>query len=164
MSQNYKVVGVRYFGAYKEKSVLPEWVVARAGSVAELIARGVVEPTNDPVNVELRVPEPKAGIAPEPPAALVDELNASRTEATRLAGELKSAGELLESLRSQLSARDKSLGKQTDDIEHLKAACDDHQAARDKAEKEVAELTAQLEAATAPKSDAKQNKKQTVAA
>ncbi len=141
VAQNYRVAGVRWFGAYKEGSVLPEWVVARAGPVAEQVARGIVVPTADPVNVDLRVPEPKTATDPAPDIA--DELNRLRTDNERLAADNKGLVDRVAALRANLAARDTALGEQTDTIAHLQAAAEAHQA-------KVAELEQELEAATAP--------------
>lgn len=146
--QNYRVSGVQWFGAYKAGSVLPGWVVERAGPVAELVGRGIVTPTNDPVNVSLRVPEPKKDADPSP--AVVEEGNRLRAECERLAADNALLAKQVAALRSSLEARDKSLGLQTETVEHLKAACEEHQAARDDLEKKVAQLTAELDQLTAP--------------
>lgn len=160
--QNYRVAGG--FGSYKPGSVLPEWAVARAGPVEEQVARGIVEPTSDPVNVDLRVPEPKTSTDPAP--SVVDELNRLRKENESLASDNRTLLAQRDSYQRNVADRDRALGNQTADIEHLKRACEEHQAARDELEKRVAELTtenaalrADLDAATAPKDQPKTGKK-----
>jgi septal ring factor EnvC (AmiA/AmiB activator) len=147
--QNFKVIR-GWFGQYKSGSVVPEWVVARAGSVEELVKNGTFEPTHEPVNVTLKVPEPKAANIVEPPAALIDEMNELRTENIRLAGANKELSDTVKGLRSQLDARDKSLGNQTEAIENLKVACEEHQDTIERHEKRIADLTEELEQLTAP--------------
>lgn len=147
--QNYKVMR-GWFGQYKAGSVVPEWVVSRAGSVDELVKNGTFEPTHEPVNVSLKVPEPKSATVVEPPAALIDEMNELRTENIRLAGANKDLTATVAGLRSQLDARDKSLGNQTEAIENLKSACEEHQDTIEKLEAERDQLRAELEQLTAP--------------
>jgi chromosome segregation ATPase len=53
-------------------------------------------------------------------------------------------------LRAQLDARDKSLGNQTEAIENLKTACDEHQDTIEKLEAERDELRKELDQLTAP--------------
>lgn len=137
--QNYELL--RQYGAYPKGSVVPEWVVERAGPVAEQVARGIVSPTDKAVNVELRLPEPKTAADPAPD--LVDELNRLRLENHRLATDNKTLVAQADSLRSQVAARDKALGQMTADLEHLREACESHQA-------RIAALEADLEQATAP--------------
>lgn len=138
--QNYRV-RVAAFGAYRRDAVLPEWAVARAGPVAELVARGVVEPVALPVNVDLRVPEPKTKADPDP--AVVDEANRLAAENARLAADNRTLVDQAAALKEQVKARDKHLGKLTADVEHLTEACETHQA-------RIAELEKELEQATAP--------------
>jgi predicted RNase H-like nuclease (RuvC/YqgF family) len=147
--QNFKVMR-GWFGQYKSGSVLPEWVIARAGSVEELVRKGTVEPTHEPVNVSLKVPEPKAATIVEPPAALVEEMNELRTENIRLAGANKDLTATVAGLRAQLDARDKSLGNQTEAIENLKAETEEHQDTIEKLEAERDELRKELDQLTAP--------------
>lgn len=154
--QNYKVIGVQWFGAYKRGAVLPEWVVARAGSVPEQVSRGIVEATHEAVNVDIKIPEPKP-TSDGPPVAAVEQFNAQRTELESANGQLKLLADQNAALKANLATRDKALGAQTDEIEHLKEACESHQGQCDALEKQVADLkdanaklTADLDAATAP--------------
>lgn len=147
---NYKVAR-GWFGQYKQGSVIPEWVVARAGSVEESVRLGIVEPTNDPVNVTLRIPEPKPEhLASDPPPQLVDEANKLRTENLQLAADLKDAHATVAALRKQLETRDKSLVNQTEVVEHMRTANEEHQNTIERLEKRLEELTAELEQLTAP--------------
>lgn len=143
MAQNYRVAGVRWFGKYKEGTVVPQWVGERAGNLADLAARGILVPTDAPVTpgVEFTVPEPRTAADPAP--AMADELNRLRADADRLAADNKGLAAQVAALKENLAARDKALGEQTATIEHLRAACEQHQA-------RAAELEAELEAATAP--------------
>lgn len=128
---NFKVSGVRWFGAYKQGAVLPEWAVARAGNVAELVERGVLEETLEPVNVNVTVPAPK--VTSDPAPAMVDESNRLRTENGSLLADVRSLTAQVAALQTQLKARDAALGKQTEEIEHLRAACEEHQKRADAA-------------------------------
>jgi cell division protein FtsB len=137
--QNYETL--KNLGAYKVGSVLPEWAVERAGPVAEQVARGIVRATDKPVNVDVRVPEPKVATDTAPAAA--DEANRLRRENEQLAESNKGLVQQVAALKGQLEARDKSLGAQTEAIEGLKATCESLRA-------ENARLVADLEAATEP--------------
>lgn len=141
------------FGAYRPGSVLPEWAVLRAcngdrARLAVLVGRGVVTPTHEPVNTDVRTPEPRTSVDLNP--AVVEDRNRLEAENQRLASDNKALAARVEALRANLANRDRSLGEQTDAIEHLKAACESHQDARERLEAENAALRADLEAATAP--------------
>lgn len=148
--QNYKVVGVRWFGAYKQGAVLPEWAVARAGNVAELVERGILEKTIEPVNVEVTVPAPK--VVNDPAPSVVDESNRLRAENGSLTADVRSLTAQVSALQEQLKARDVALGKQTEVIEHLRSACEGHQ-------KRIAELEKTSDSVTQPPPQQQQSNK-----
>lgn len=129
--------------------------MARAGPVKEQVRLGLVEPTHDPVNVDVRVPEPKTQADTSPD--LAGELNRLRAENERLAAANQDLAARVAALTDNLKARDASLGKQTEEIGRLTAACAEYQADRDLTaeraaalEADNARLRADLEAATAP--------------
>lgn len=148
--QNYKVQPghtlVLVGGPYREGDVLPGWFADRDGGLAARLELGCLAATADPATVSPVVP---AKTAADPAPEL-------RAEAHRLADENKelasSNKELLgrcEGLGLQVRRLEAALGRAGSDIEHYRAACEEHQAARDRLEAELAELKA-LDAATAP--------------
>jgi septal ring factor EnvC (AmiA/AmiB activator) len=134
--------------SYTEGNVLPEWFANRDNGLAGRVTNGCLAPTAKPVNVTVAAPAAKT--ADDPTEAIVAEADRYRRENAEYAAsnrELVAVNEELTKANASLTA---ALGKATADIAHLTAACDDHQGKIDALEKKIADLTAELETATAP--------------
>lgn len=147
MPQNYEVQ-VHAFGQYPRGAVVPEWVVRGAGSVREQVARGIVRPTDAAVNVDLhKLGTPAVG---SDFGATVDEVHRLRLQVGELKETLAQQTARAEAAEAAHAALRDATIQLTDENAHLGQACDDHQARAEQLERQVAELTAQLDAATAP--------------
>lgn len=145
---NYEVL-VSLLGPYPKGSVLPEFAVRRAGSVVDMLGRGVVKATRDPVNVDLD-PPPAAGAAPAaaPEAyAEIDRLRAERdghkADAEQWEGQAKALSAQAEDLTAELAKYVAHHGELRRAVAALEA---DLAAQKD----EVVRLTQELDAATTP--------------
>lgn len=135
VSQNYRVKCS--FGQYNPGDVVPGYVVEVGHDYRAMIDMGLVEPTDVAVNVRVIAPTVPEKAAPD---SVYDERNNLVVENKRLseaAAQFKGANVSLERDKAALSAQ---LGQHVTDAAHLKAACEDHQQARDVLEKRVAEL------------------------
>lgn len=158
--QNY-VVARGQVGQYGEGSVLPRFVFEaaagnapadkRAAAVAEMVERGIIAPTDAPVNRDIAPPVPRgraaaAGVS-EDAAAELDRLRAAVADLTADRDAHQARAAHAETRRDALAAE---IAAYVEANSHLRGACEEHQSARDGLEKRVAALTADLEAATAP--------------
>lgn len=137
-------------------SVLPEWYVNEDKGLAGRVSVGALAPTGRPTNVQLMKRTPKT--ADDPGPAMVGELNRVTAENAQYA---RSNAELDATVKDQAKRIEyltKELGRMTEENAHLRGACDDHQGKIERLEKDNAELTAQLESATAPKPEPKKPK------
>lgn len=147
---------------YREGDVLPDWSADRDGGLASRLAIGCLAPTSDRVNVSVAAPTAKT--AGDPTPAIIEACETLRVENAEYAESNRALGGRNVELEAENGRLVKALGSATATIEHLKAACEDHQKGHDKtkaekdklakelavAQKELAELKA-LDAATAPK-------------
>lgn len=175
-AQNYEVQ-VYLFGEWPRGTVLPEFAVLWAGGkIDEYVERGVVVPTRKPVPeaVTARLRE-MAGVRAAAAKAsgqaqkaaddvTAAELEALRTRCASLEEAVETAQKLADDIEAKRLGLVAELADYVDKNRHLEVACEEHQKAVDrlaqenaavKAEaaglaKKVAELTADLEAATAP--------------
>jgi hypothetical protein len=136
---------------HAEGDVLPQWYADRDSGLAARLKVGCLVPTSRPATAGL--PAPAAKVAEDPTPGLLEEVDRLGRENAAFAASNKALGERNAALEGQVETLTKALGEQTAENAHLRAACDDHQAAREALEKKVAELTAELEAATAPAAD-----------
>lgn len=134
--------------AYTEGAVIPDWFADRDNGLTGRLAVGCLAPTGK--RVTAAVAPPAAKTADDPTPGLIEENDRLRRENAEYATSNRDLAAVNEGLTKDVANLTAALGKATADIAHLAAACDDHQAARDAAETKIAELTAELEAATAP--------------
>jgi hypothetical protein len=135
VSQNYAIHCS--FGQYGPGDVVPAYVVEVGHDYQALIEKGLFEPTDRPVNVRVVAPAVPKESAPD---SVYDERNKLVVENKRLSEaveQLTGANKAIERDKAALTAQ---LGQHVADAAHLKAACEDHQQARDALEKRVAEL------------------------
>ncbi len=166
--QNFTTV--RQYGGFPRGSVLPKWFIARACNpatvdtdIAHLVERGQLRATTQPVNVTLSVPEPKA--SGDPTADLVRENNDLRSKLKRAEDSATAHKELAAGHKDRLDAREKSLAAESDKAAYWQKraeAAEELVESKYKPElaalreeladraKEVAELKAELDEATAP--------------
>lgn len=138
MGQNYRVVST-YFGAYGRGDVIPEHEVTIGHRLETLIAGKVVEPTDHPINVELR-PRPAPVARPDEDATA--ERNRLFKENLELKAKLEDAVKQGAEIARQRDHLKGKIADQTLEVEHLKAACADHQKANDVLAARVKELEA----------------------
>lgn len=143
-------VKVALYGPYPHGSVIPAAVPMGYGTDPEaLVGLGTLEWTDERVNCSVAAPPPEPGF--DAAAELVAERNELRERVERAERAEKLLTARAAELQKQVDARDAALAKQVaahaDEVAHLTAACDDHQAARDRLEKQAADLAAELAAA-----------------
>ena len=152
--QNYKVK-VGSFGRYPAGCVIPSYVAEaaaggsdparRAAAVREMVARDILEPTAEPVNITLAPPKPTPGATSTAPTAeVIEELNELRTErdASRADRDAwKGRCEAAETDRDLLKAE---IANYVIENNHLRAACEEHQASEAAAQVRQGELEAQI--------------------
>jgi len=131
MPQNL-LVNVTAFGAYQRGDVIPEYE-AGGHDLDFLIARGVVARTDQAVSVEVA---PKAASAPAVPDDVYAERNRLFQENAGLQAEAKGLAGQLDETRRQRDGLRAEIARYVEANAHLEAR--------------VKELTAELEAATAP--------------
>lgn len=164
--RNYRLVRGE-FGAYKTGAVLPEFVLRQAGGEPEeWVRRGKFEPTTDPVPDGTVYAPPKAAAAPDGSKDVYDELNKARAECERLATENARLDQFIKNTTKREAAIKDEVAKYIADNSDLRRAVAqrdaDLLAARQEFEQVAAELAAvkrDLDAATAPKGDAKTKQK-----
>ena len=136
--KNYKVACLA-FGEYPRGTVLPEFRVALAGPVGDLVGRGTVEPTDEPVTAGLTFEADLARAHPDVPVAGLDEARAELAALRESHGLLTAAH--AEGQR-QAEALTKQLSLHVTELDRLKALYAQAQADRDGANAKAAELTA----------------------
>lgn len=126
------LVNVTTFGAYKRGDVIPAYE-ASGHDLDFLVGRGVVSPTDRPVSVEVA---PKRAA----PAAAPDDVYAERNrlfeENAKLQADVKALAGQLDETRGQRDGLRAEIARYAEANSHL--------------ESRAKELTAELEAATAP--------------
>lgn len=152
-------VAVALYGPYPHGSVIPAAVPLGYGTDPDDLVRiGTLEWTDARTNCPIAGPPP-AGPEFDATAELVAERNDLRGRAERAERAEKLLAAQAAELEKQVAARDAALAKavaaHADEAAHLAAACDEHQAARDKLEAELAAASQLLADATAPKPAAK---------
>ncbi|WP_439627492.1 hypothetical protein [Gemmata sp.] len=177
-AQNY-AVEVFQFGDWPRGTVLPEFVAlwafgagtaadapGRRAQVQELVDRGVLRPTRaevEPATLarikDLAGARARAapGGAPQVPDHLLAEIDDLRSRARAETDRAEAEAERAAALEKKLADAAEELVDYVAKNAHLGRACEEHQTALDAAEKraaaaeaKVSELTAELEAATAP--------------
>jgi septal ring factor EnvC (AmiA/AmiB activator) len=132
MPQNYQV-DCLLFGKYHRGSVVPSYVVEVGNNVAELLERGVLSLTDDPVNVEIA---PPVVAEPAAPDSVYDEVNRLLKENASLLADNKILAGHVEGLEAQKDALTKQLGEYVQENGRLATL--------------LQERTAELEQLTAP--------------
>ncbi len=166
MPQNYRVK-IAEWRPYVFGNVIPDTIIRATGSSPdELVERGIMEPTNQAVNCDLRLPNLTP--IPDPTADIIVERNELRERCELAERTAKIQEAQLAEKDKFLAARDAEIGRLLDENGQLRSACTDHQqhlderdatiAARDE---EIAVLKDDLEKATAPQP---KRKKETAAA
>lgn len=152
---NYRVAGG--FGNYKVGAVLLRAHVEPGNSLDELVARGVLVPTDAPHTEELR-PKKKPAIGETLP--LIEDVNrmrgenaALREERDAITLELATVKGLLAKAESTVKAREEQLGamagEHRDELAHWKAVAADKDKGMEAAERKAAGLETQFRAARA---------------
>lgn len=166
--QNYRVTKYQ-MGRYRQGNVLPRYVVeaaagnadeaTRAAVVAEMVARGEIVPTDDPVNCDIAPPVARGAAAV--PSGLsgevAGELNRLRADADDLRADRdahKARADAAEARRDAVAAEIvryvEENGRLREAAAALRADLDAATATLAKLDAEAAQLRADLEAATAP--------------
>lgn len=113
----------RTFGTYPEGTVFPRWRLAFAGDVDEMVRRGMVEPTADPVTVKFEVPKVDEKPAePVPDADTQKKLNEAEEVLAALRQENEGLREKVAELEKSQHARLIEWGKATDQHAFERAA------------------------------------------
>lgn len=136
---NYRVTCFQ-FGPYPRDSVVPDYVAEAAGNLAELVERGVLTPSNDPVNVEVVVPK---AAAPDVSAEMREAHQKLTVDIAELEKRHKYTLGEVDRAAGRVKLLEAEVLRKTEECGHWKAQSD----AKDK---ELAELHKELEQATAP--------------
>jgi predicted RNase H-like nuclease (RuvC/YqgF family) len=139
MPQNY-LVKASQFGRYVRGDVVPGYEVTAGHDAAFLVERGVVAPTDRAVTVEV---VPKAPAAAAVPDDVYAERNRLFAENAGLREDLERHAGRAAELERHRDALKAEIGRYVETNAHLAAACEEHQ-------QKIEQLTAELEAATAP--------------
>ncbi len=137
--QNYKVLAYQ-FGSYSCGAVIPRYVAAEGNNLDELVATGVIAPTNDPVNVDLVPPRRYEAPSPEAEAAaqLINDLRAklavAESDRDVAVGRAAEAERQRDALKAELPAH-------ITEVDRLRKALDAVTAERDELRVELDHLT-----------------------
>lgn len=133
---------------HAEGDVLPQWYADRDNGLAGRLKVGCLVPTAKPATAGL--PAPAAKTAEDPTPGLLEEVDRLGRENAAFAASNKALGERTAALEAEVETLTKALGEQTAENAHLRAACDEHQAALDAKTKELTAVTLAAFEATAP--------------
>ncbi len=154
--QNYRVApGHKMYLSnqwFEAGAVQSEWFWNKDAGLAGRIATGALVPTDEPTNIE--VPRGEAKLVEDPLPSMIAEVDRLKREVSGFSASNRELVGRAEELAAANKRLTESLGRLTNENGHLSEACKTHQDAREALERQVAELTAQLEVATAPKKKA----------
>lgn len=133
---------------YREGAILPGWFCNQHGSLKQLVAKGVLQPTLEPLNTTVSAPAPKTETDKAP--IMANELNRLQQENDQIAAGNRDLLAQYNDLKSAHDGRIETLAKQSDEIVSWQNEC-----------KKLTARIAELEDAAKPK-EPKQDEKRTV--
>lgn len=139
MPQHYRVTCFQ-FGPYKRGDVIPAHVAGDGNAIDDLLASRTIEPTGDPVNVDIVE-------KPAPPSQVPDELRGQLRDLQNTHTELQNRHQVACGEVDRLTGRVRVLEAE---VLRKTEECGHWQEQSEAKDKQLAELHKELEAATAP--------------
>lgn len=159
MTQNYEIVRGRH-GGFDTGSVLPSFVFEEAGGVnveararivPDMLSRGLIVPTNKPVNREIAPPKPLGKTNPNAGKAelqtAIDQLNKDKAA---LSAVYDATQKQLEASQSAHEAIKTEIAKYVESAAHWQRVAEEKDKTIADLKEEIAVLKNDLESATAP--------------